>query len=87
MLSIKLARRDAHLFRAGAANQRNTEALHLALCAVARPGDVVAVESPTYYGLLQMLESQGLISLEIHAARVPGCRWKRWSSRYARNLG
>jgi DNA-binding transcriptional MocR family regulator len=43
----------------------NTEALHLALCAVARPGDVVAVESPTYYGLLQMLESRGLISLEI----------------------
>lgn len=43
----------------------NTEALHLALCAVARPGDVVAVESPTYYGLLQMLESQGLKSLEI----------------------
>ncbi|RYY90176.1 MAG: GntR family transcriptional regulator, partial [Comamonadaceae bacterium] len=33
------------------------EALNLALRAVAQPGDTVAVESPTFYGLLQVLES------------------------------
>lgn len=47
------------------ATSGNTEAVHLALTAVAEPGDVVAVESPTYYGLLQVIESQGLKSLEI----------------------
>ncbi|MCR5865386.1 PLP-dependent aminotransferase family protein [Aquincola sp. J276] len=41
------------------------EALNVALRAVAQPGDVVAVESPTYYGLLQVLESLGLRALEI----------------------
>ncbi len=43
----------------------NTEALTLALRAVAGPGDTVAVESPTYYGLLQVLESLGMKALEI----------------------
>jgi DNA-binding transcriptional MocR family regulator len=33
------------------------EALNLALRAVAQAGDVIAVESPTFYGLLQVLES------------------------------
>ncbi|MBB4846005.1 DNA-binding transcriptional MocR family regulator [Paucibacter oligotrophus] len=42
-----------------------TEALTLALRAVTQPGDVVAVESPTYYGLLQILESLSLQALEI----------------------
>ena len=32
----------------------------LALTAVAKPGDTIAVESPSYYGLLQVLESLGL---------------------------
>jgi DNA-binding transcriptional MocR family regulator len=41
------------------------EALNLALRAVASPGDTIAVESPTYYGLLQVLESLGLRALEI----------------------
>ena len=41
------------------------EALNVALRAVAQPGDVIAVESPTYYGLLQVLESLGLRALEI----------------------
>jgi len=35
----------------------NSEAVSLALAAVASPGDMVAVESPTYYGLLQVVES------------------------------
>ncbi|MBL4786364.1 MAG: PLP-dependent aminotransferase family protein [Cohaesibacteraceae bacterium] len=42
-----------------------TEALALALKAVTKPGDVVAIESPTYFGLLQILQSQGLKVLEL----------------------
>ncbi|CAN5865840.1 PLP-dependent aminotransferase family protein [soil metagenome] len=41
------------------------EALNLALRAVAQAGDVIAVESPTFYGLLQVLESLGMKALEI----------------------
>ncbi len=42
-----------------------TEALYLALQAVVRPGDVVAVETPTYYGILEKLELLQVKSLEI----------------------
>ena len=41
------------------------EALSLSLRAVANPGDVIAIESPTFYGLLQTIEAQGLRTLEI----------------------
>ena len=41
------------------------EALKLSLLTVTNPGDTVAVESPTYYVMLQMLESMGLKALEI----------------------
>ncbi len=41
------------------------EAISLALRATCKPGDTVAIESPTYFNLLQMLESQGLRALEI----------------------
>lgn len=41
------------------------EALNLCLQAVARPGDVVAVESPTFYAALQVLERQGLRAVEL----------------------
>lgn len=41
------------------------EALNLALRAVASRGDTIAVESPTYFGLLQVLESLGMRALEI----------------------
>lgn len=43
----------------------NSEAVSLALAAVAAPGDMVAVESPTYYGLLQVIESLQMQALEI----------------------
>lgn len=43
------------------------EALHLALRATTRPGDTVAVETPTCYGLLQLLESLQLRVVEIPA--------------------
>ena len=41
------------------------EALNLALRAVAQPGDTVAIESPAYFGLLQILASLNLLALEI----------------------
>lgn len=41
------------------------EALNLCLRAAAQPGDVVALESPTYFGLLQIIESLGMKALQI----------------------
>lgn len=41
------------------------EALNLCLRAVAGPGDTIAIESPTYYGILQTIESLGMKALEI----------------------
>jgi DNA-binding transcriptional MocR family regulator len=41
------------------------EAINLCLRAVTRPGDLVALESPTYYGFLQILQALGLRALEI----------------------
>lgn len=43
------------------------ESLNLALRAVAKPGDVVAVESPTYFGVLQVIESLGVRAIEVPA--------------------
>ncbi|WP_249383944.1 PLP-dependent aminotransferase family protein [Chitinivorax sp. B] len=48
------------------------EALNLCLQAVTRPGDVVAIESPAYFGLLQQLESFKLKALEIPTHPVTG---------------
>ena len=42
-----------------------TESLSLALQVTTKPGDLVAVESPTYFGILQILEVLGLQALEI----------------------
>lgn len=44
-----------------------TEGLSLALRAVAKAGDVIAVESPAYFGVLQAIESLGMRALEIPA--------------------
>jgi DNA-binding transcriptional MocR family regulator len=41
------------------------EAINLCLRAVAKPGDTIAIESPTYYGILQIIESLGMRALEI----------------------
>jgi DNA-binding transcriptional MocR family regulator len=41
------------------------EALHVALRATTRPGDAVAVESPAYFGVLQLLEEMGRRVVEI----------------------
>jgi len=42
-----------------------TEAVYLALKSVTKPGDTVAIESPSYYGFLQALESLHLKALEL----------------------
>ena len=49
-----------------------TEAMMLCLRAVTKPGDTVAVESPTYYVMLQLLESMGLRALEIPTDPLTG---------------
>ena len=48
------------------------EALNLALRAVAAPGDIIAVESPTFFGLLQILETLGMRALEIPTSPQTG---------------
>ena len=42
-----------------------TEALYLALRAVCDPGDLIAIESPTYFGILQVIEALDLRVVEI----------------------
>ena len=48
------------------------EALSLSLKAVTRPGDAVAIESPTYFGIFQVMESLGLRVVEIKADPFTG---------------
>ena len=49
-----------------------TEALNLCLQAVAPPGSVIAVESPTYYALLQAIERMRMHVVEIETDPVRG---------------
>ena len=48
------------------------DALNLSLRAVAKPGDTVLVEAPTYFGLLQMIESLGMKTLGVPASCSEG---------------
>lgn len=48
------------------------EAVGLALRAVTQPGDIVAIESPCYYGFIQMLEMLHLRAMEIPSSIVDG---------------
>ena len=41
------------------------EAITLALRAITKPGDTVAIETPTYHGFLQAIESLHLKALEV----------------------
>ena len=47
-----------------------TEAINLCLQAVARPGDAIAVESPTFYAMLHAIERMGMRAVEV--ATDPG---------------
>lgn len=49
-----------------------TDALTLSLCAVTQPGDTIALESPAYYGSLQLAASLGLKVLEVPTNPVTG---------------
>jgi DNA-binding transcriptional MocR family regulator len=69
-LRVQIARRAVH---AGGHLSPNDivitsggiEAMDLCLHAVCKPGDIVAIESPMYFGTLQSLEVHGLRALEI----------------------
>lgn len=50
------------------------EALVMCLKATTRPGDTVAIESPTYFGIFQVMESLGLKVVEIPTDPVLGIR-------------
>jgi DNA-binding transcriptional MocR family regulator len=48
------------------------EALLIALQTVASPGDIVAVESPTYHGLLELIDSLGMLAIEVETCPEDG---------------
>lgn len=48
------------------------EALLLALKAVANSGDIIAVESPTYHGLLELIDSLGMLAIEVKTCPEEG---------------
>jgi DNA-binding transcriptional MocR family regulator len=48
------------------------EGLNLCLRAVARPNDTIAVESPTYFGVLQAIEQLGMRAIEVPSAPRTG---------------
>lgn len=48
------------------------EALAIALQSVAKFGDIIAVESPTYFGILELIENLGMMALEIPACSDVG---------------
>jgi len=62
-----------------------TEALTVALKAVTRPGDTVAIESPTYFGLLHILESLDLQALELPTDATSGIELDALQHALARN--
>lgn len=48
------------------------EAVTLALLATCKPGDTLAVESPSYYGFFQLIQQMGLKALEIPSTPTSG---------------
>lgn len=48
------------------------EALLLALRAVASPGDIIAVETPTYHGMLELIDSLGMLAVEVETCPEEG---------------
>ena len=49
-----------------------TEALSISLRTVAKRGDIIAVESPTYFAVLRMIEQMGMLAVEIATDPVTG---------------
>jgi len=48
------------------------EALLLSLQAVAKAGDVIAVETPTYHGMLELIDSLGMLAIEVETCPEEG---------------
>lgn len=48
------------------------EALSIALQCVAERGDIIAVESPCYFGLIELIESLGMKALEVYTCTKEG---------------
>ncbi len=48
------------------------EALLLSLQAVASAGDIIAVETPTYHGLLELIDSLGMLAVEVETCPEEG---------------
>jgi DNA-binding transcriptional MocR family regulator len=48
------------------------EALLLALMAVATKGDVIAIETPTYHGMLELIDSLGMLAVEVETCPEEG---------------
>jgi len=48
------------------------EALLLALSAVAKKGDIIAVETPTYHGMLELIDSLGMLAVEVETCPEEG---------------
>jgi len=48
------------------------EALQLALRAVARPGDTIALESPTYFNLIPLIDQLGFKTIEVPTSPASG---------------
>jgi len=48
------------------------EALLLSLQAIASPGDIIAVETPTYHGLLELIDSLGMLAVEVETCPEEG---------------
>jgi DNA-binding transcriptional MocR family regulator len=48
------------------------EALSIALQCVAKAGDVIAIESPTFFGLIELIESLGMKALEVYTCAEQG---------------
>jgi DNA-binding transcriptional MocR family regulator len=48
------------------------EALLVSLAALTSPGDVIAVESPTYHGVLELIDSLGLLAVEVETCPEEG---------------
>jgi DNA-binding transcriptional MocR family regulator len=48
------------------------EALLLALSSVASKGDVIAVETPTYHGMLELIDSLGMLAVEVETCPEEG---------------
>ncbi len=91
-LRVQVARHYAHVGVALAAEDLIItngclEAITLALRTVTKPGDTVAVESPTYFGVLQIAESLGIRLLEIPSHPGAGLSLEALSAQLAGRAG